>query len=87
MLLMATPSTAQLVVIRGRYTPRPLCREGENFLSSSSVICTRAAMTRMNTMFCIKPMFRGFSTKYWMGQVTAQASSITAVTAIPIPVA
>ena len=50
MLLMHTPSTAQLVVIRGRYTPRERCRAGRYFFKITSTSWTRAAMTRIKTM-------------------------------------
>ena len=48
-----TPSTAQLVVIRGRYTPRAVYREGMAFCRNISMNCTREAMTRMNATVCM----------------------------------
>ena len=40
----------QLVVIRGRYTPKDLYRAGMNFFKKFSSSWTRMAMIRMNTM-------------------------------------
>ena len=49
-LVMATPSTAQLVVIRGRDTPSASYKEGMDFRRNISTNCTSAAITRINTM-------------------------------------
>ena len=49
---MVTPSTAQLVVIRGRYTPSALYRGGMYFFMMISTSCTSTAITKMNTMVC-----------------------------------
>jgi hypothetical protein len=47
---MATPSTAQLVVINGRKMPKAMYRGGANFLRNISTNCTREAITRMKAM-------------------------------------
>ena len=45
---LATPSTAQLVVISGKNTPSALYSAGAIFLSIISSICTSAAMMRLH---------------------------------------
>ena len=47
---MVTPSTAQLVVMSGRYTPSALYSGGMTFFSTISTSCTSTAIMRMNTM-------------------------------------
>ena len=47
---MVTPRMVQLVVIRGRYTPRALYRAGMNFFRKFSSNWTRMAIIRINTM-------------------------------------
>lgn len=48
----ATPSTAQFVVISGRYTPNDSYKAGIDFFKNISTNCTSAAITRMNTIVC-----------------------------------
>ena len=62
-MVRATPRTAQLVVISGRYTPRASYRLTIFFFKNISTNCTRAAITRINTMVCRYWMFNGVSTK------------------------
>ena len=50
MFRIVTPSTAQFVVISGRYTPRALYSEGEVLLITISTSCTSTAMTRIKAM-------------------------------------
>lgn len=49
---IATPMTAQLVVISGRKMPRAAYRGGTIFLRNISTNCTSEAMTTMKTMVC-----------------------------------
>ena len=51
--LITTPRTAQLVVIRGRYTPRALYSAGTAFFRNISTTWTMEAMTRMKATVCI----------------------------------
>ena len=51
-LFNATPTTAQFVVIKGRYTPSDACKDGINFFNTISTNCTNAAITRINTIVC-----------------------------------
>ena len=50
--LIATPSTAQFVVINGKYTPSASYNAGINFLSAISTNCTNAAMIKINAIVC-----------------------------------
>ena len=51
--ILVIAALVQLVVISGRYTPREACSAGTYLFKTISTSCTRAAMTRMNTMVCI----------------------------------
>ena len=58
---IATPSTQQLVVMRGKNTPNAAYNEGLIFFNMISTICTNAAMTKMNAMVCKNPKLKGFN--------------------------
>ena len=47
---MATPRTAQLVVISGRYTPSAAYSDGITFFKNISTNCTKDAITSINTI-------------------------------------
>ena len=84
---MVTPRMVQLVVIRGRYTPRDLYRAGMNFFKKFSSSCTRMAMTRMKTMVCKYSRPLGARMPMYRGQVAAVAMTMTKVTARDMPTA
>ena len=58
---IATPRTAQFVVMRGKNTPRAAYNDGLIFFKIISTICTKAAMTRMKAMVCKNPKLKGFN--------------------------
>ena len=58
--MIATPSKQQLVVINGKNTPNAWYKDGEIFLRIISIICTRAAITKINRMVCKKPKPHAF---------------------------
>ena len=86
-LFRATPSTAQFVVISGRYTPRALYNEGTNFFKNISTICTSAAITRINTIVFKYSNPSGLRINWCNIPATNDARVITKITAPPIPAA
>ena len=50
--MIATPNKQQLVVINGKNTPSAWYNDGEIFFKMISIICTNAAITRINKMVC-----------------------------------
>ena len=52
---MATPKTAQFVVMSGKNTPNAEYNDGLTFFRIISTICTKDAITNINTIVCIKP--------------------------------
>ncbi len=58
---IATPRTAQLVVMSGKKTPRAAYNEGLTFFNIISTICTKAAITKINAIVCKNPKLKGFN--------------------------
>ena len=58
--MIATPSKQQFVVINGKNTPNAWYKEGEIFFKIISIICTNAAITKINKIVCKKPKPQAF---------------------------
>ena len=58
---IATPRTAQLVVMSGKNTPSAAYNDGLIFFKIISTICTKAAITRMKAIVCKNPKLKGFN--------------------------
>ena len=58
--MIATPNKQQFVVIYGKNTPNAWYKDGEIFLRIISIICTSAAITKINRMVCKKPKPHAF---------------------------
>jgi hypothetical protein len=59
----AAPRIAQFVVIRGKYMPRALYRDGTDFFKNISISCTREAITRMKAIVLRYSRFSGIRIK------------------------